>query len=93
LLQTGIMLNLVLALAVATAGGVVAVWLKRPVIIGYLVAGVILGPFTPGPEADAEDLNFLAEVGVALLLFVTGSSLNPSRFVGLGWVVLVGGAI
>jgi len=61
-------------------------------MIGYLIAGVIIGPYTPGPRAQLESFQLLAEVGVGLLLFVLGSTMAPSRFRGLGWIISLGGA-
>jgi len=90
--ESRIEISLVLLLVVTAVSGVLAVILKQPAIIGYILAGVIVGPFTPGPRADPGDLAFLAEIGVALLLFIMGSTLAPSRFRGLGKVVLLGGA-
>jgi monovalent cation:H+ antiporter-2, CPA2 family len=81
----------IIVLIAATAGGVLAVWLKQPVILGYLIAGVIVGPYTPGPQANVDLLRFLTEVGIALLLFVLGSGMTPARFRGLGRVMILGG--
>src|ERR1700740_2682353 len=52
--------------------GLAAVKLRLPPLVGYLVAGAILGPFTPGFVADASLAGQLAEVGVILLLFGVG---------------------
>ncbi len=75
-----ILIQLVLILSATAIGCVLALWLKQPVMIGYLIAGMIVGPFTPGPYANMESFRVFAEVGVALLLFVLGSTLTPSRF-------------
>ena len=50
-------------------------------ILGLLVAGVLLGPHTPGPSvtSDVEDLRHFAELGVVLLLFVIGIEMHPGR--------------
>lgn len=52
--------------------GLIANRLKLPPIVGYLIAGVILGPATPGFVADAELSRQLAEIGVILLMFGVG---------------------
>ncbi|MDD5037994.1 MAG: cation:proton antiporter [Dehalococcoidales bacterium] len=91
--DTSLLLNLVLILTATAIGGVLALRLKQPLIVGYLVAGMIVGPFTPGPQANLETLRLLAEVGVALLLFVMGTSTIPSKLRGLGGVILLGGAL
>lgn len=91
--DTAILVNLVLILAAASLGGVISIWFKQPVILGYLIAGVIVGPFSPGPHVNVDLLRFLTEVGVALLLFVLGSGMSPSRFRGLGSVIFLGGTL
>jgi CPA2 family monovalent cation:H+ antiporter-2 len=83
----------VLILAAAIAGGILALLLKQPVIIGYLVGGLIVGPFTPGPRVDFDEFSLFTEVGLALLLFVLGARMSPSRFRGLGKVIVLGGFI
>jgi hypothetical protein len=46
--------------------------LKLPALVGYLIAGVVIGPHTPGFVADLELSNQLAEIGVMLLMFGVG---------------------
>ncbi|HEX5826735.1 MAG TPA: cation:proton antiporter [Candidatus Limnocylindrales bacterium] len=65
-------LDLGVAVAVALVAGAVAVRLRQPPIVGYLLAGVLIGPFTPGFVGDAEQIDELAEVGIVLLLFALG---------------------
>ncbi|HEX5718177.1 MAG TPA: YbaL family putative K(+) efflux transporter [Thermoanaerobaculia bacterium] len=60
------------ALGLALVLGFVAVRLKLPALVGYLVAGVIIGPATPGFVADVELASQLAEIGVMLLMFGVG---------------------
>lgn len=67
--------SLVIAISLATVLafllGFLAHKIKLPVLLGYLLAGMIVGPFTPGFVAD-QDLHDLSEVGVALLMFGVG---------------------
>ena len=60
------------ALAYALVGGLLARRLGLPTIVGYLVAGVALGPFTPGFHGDPAAIQQLAEFGVILLMFGVG---------------------
>ena len=53
-------------------GGIVAYRIGLPTIVGYLLAGVVVGPFTPGIVADTGTASELAEVGVILLMFGVG---------------------
>ena len=60
------------ALGLALVLGVLAARLKLPALVGYLLAGVLIGPFTPGFVADTEIAGELAEIGVMLLMFGVG---------------------
>jgi CPA2 family monovalent cation:H+ antiporter-2 len=64
--------TIALGLSAAFIGGFVARRLRLPPIVGYLLAGVALGPFTPGLFADPEIATELAEIGVILLMFGVG---------------------
>ena len=59
-------------LGLALIFGFAAARLRLPAIVGYLLAGVIIGPFTPGFVADAGIASQLAEIGVMLLMFGVG---------------------
>ena len=60
------------ALGLAQIFGCVAVRLKLPALIGYLLAGIVTGPYTPGFVADPALAGQLAEIGVMLLMFGVG---------------------
>jgi CPA2 family monovalent cation:H+ antiporter-2 len=60
------------ALGLALLMGFIAIKLKLPTLVGYLLAGVIIGPFTPGFVANAQIAAELAEIGVMLLMFGVG---------------------
>src|SRR5688572_22983013 len=59
-------------LGLALVFGFLAVRLRLPALVGYLFAGVLIGPFTPGFVADAAIAAQLAEIGVMLLMFGVG---------------------
>ena len=88
----GFILELGVAVALALVAGAIAVRLRQPPIVGYLIAGVVIGPFTPGFVGDVERISELAEVGVVLLLFALGVEFSLS---GLNRVraIVVPGAI
>src|SRR5207244_10825490 len=50
-----------------------------PAVIGSLLVGVLVSPFTPGYVANRDQLSILADVGVVLLLFEVGIEINPLR--------------
>jgi monovalent cation:H+ antiporter-2, CPA2 family len=60
------------ALALALVLGVIAARLKLPALVGYLVAGIIIGPFSPGFVANVNLAHELAEIGIMLLMFGVG---------------------
>ena len=64
--------TLVFGLVLAFGFGLVAQLFKLPPLIGYLLAGIAIGPFTPGFVADQSVANQLAEIGVILLMFGVG---------------------
>ncbi|MGC4083448.1 MAG: cation:proton antiporter [Vicinamibacterales bacterium] len=67
-----LLLNIAVALAYALAGGIVATRLGLPSIVGYLIAGVAIGPTTPGFVGSQETIAELAELGVVFLMFGVG---------------------
>lgn len=72
-------LDLGLLLFLAALAGRGARALGLPAVIGYLLVGVLVSPFTPGYVANREQLSILADVGVVLLLFEVGIEINPLR--------------
>lgn len=66
-------------LLAAAVAGWVARKLTLPAVIGYLVVGLAVSPFTPGYVADREQIQLLADVGVVLLLFEVGIELDVGR--------------
>jgi K+:H+ antiporter len=66
-------------LLLAVGAGSLARRLGLPAVLGYLAAGLIVSPFTPGYAADRTQLQVLADVGVVLLLFEVGIEVNPLR--------------
>ncbi len=70
--HTSLIATIVAGLGLAFIFGALANRLKMPVLVGYLLAGVIVGPFTPGYVADQQLAPQLAEIGVILLMFGVG---------------------
>ena len=71
--------------------GAVGYLLKQPLILAYIAAGVIIGPFGLGLVNDVHVIEIIAEVGIMLMLFLVGLEMNPKRLKNLGWVALVAG--
>ena len=72
MIHSDLIVTLVVAFVGAFAGGMIAARLGLPPILGYVLAGVAVGPYTPGGHADAGLAMQLAEVGVILLMFGVG---------------------
>lgn len=67
-----LLINITLALVIAFLGGVLARRVGLPTIVGYLLAGIAIGPFTPGFVGDVHTIQQLAELGVIFLMFGVG---------------------
>lgn len=67
-----LLINISVALAAAFIGGLLARKIGLPAIVGYLLAGIVIGPFTPGFVGDTETISQLAELGVIFLMFGVG---------------------
>ncbi len=78
------------ALGLALILGFVAVRLKLPALVGYLIAGVIIGPATPGFVADVELAGQLAEIGVMLLMFGVGLHFSLEDLLAVRRIALPG---
>jgi len=89
--ELGLGLDLIIVLAVAIAGGMLAHRLKLPIILGYLVGGIIVGPYGFGLVHDLESIHTLATIGVILLLFTLGLEFSLSELKRMGKVAIFGG--
>lgn len=72
--------HLTIILTLAAASGILTGKLKQPIMIGYIVAGVLIGPNGLGLIASQEQVHFYSELGILLLLFVIGMELNIKSF-------------
>jgi CPA2 family monovalent cation:H+ antiporter-2 len=78
----------------ALAGGLIAWRLRLPLILGFVVGGIVISPFTPGPKlSDLHSFQVFAEVGVVLLMFSIGVEFSIPELMRVKWVALVGGPI
>jgi CPA2 family monovalent cation:H+ antiporter-2 len=85
----GIAADIITIVIAAFIGGIIAQKLRQPLILGYILAGIAIGPYTAGVTVkDIHQIELLAEIGVALLLFALGlefslKELKPVRHVAL----------
>ena len=81
------------ALGLALIMGFVAARLRLPALVGYLIAGIIIGPATPGFVADIELSNQLAEIGVMLLMFGVGLHFSLDDLLAVRRIALPGAIV
>jgi CPA2 family monovalent cation:H+ antiporter-2 len=74
----------------AFAFGFLAHRLRLPPLVGYLVAGIAVGPFTPGFVADSALAGELAEMGVILLMFGVGLHFSAADLMAVRWIAIPG---
>ncbi len=102
----GIAADLAIVMVAGLAGGLVAQALRQPLILGYILAGILVGPHSVGRAVtNTHDIELLAEIGVALLLFALGlefslKQLRPVRRIALigtpiqmGLTILIGAGV
>jgi monovalent cation:H+ antiporter-2, CPA2 family len=82
--DTRIIVDVVVALGIALAGGFVASRLGLSAIVGYVVAGILISPFTPGFVADEARLRLMADIGIVLLMFGIGVQVNLRDLLKVG---------
>lgn len=71
--------------------GLLAQRLKMPALLGYIVAGIVVGPNTLGPTVVHPDqVEVLADIGIALLLFTAGLEFPVERLAPVKWIALIG---
>ena len=65
--------------------------LRQPMVIGYIIAGMIIGPYTPpfGLVKSPETLNLFAELGIIMLLFVTGTEFPIAKLRSVGKISII----
>ncbi len=85
--------TIAIGLTAAFIGGFVARRLGLPTIVGYIAAGVVIGPFTPGLVADPAVATELAEVGVILLMFGVGIQFSFRELLAVRWIAIPGALI
>ena len=82
---------------VAAAGAITLLFrkLRQPLVLGYLIAGVLVGPYTLPilPEADIHNISLLAEIGLVLILFRMGLEFSWGKIRHVGFSILMIGVI
>ena len=83
--------DLAMVFAAAFVFGMLFHRLRQPLILGYVFAGLILSPLTPGPSVgDVHTFEAMAEIGVILLMFSVGIEFSLSELMRVKWIALCG---
>jgi monovalent cation:H+ antiporter-2, CPA2 family len=88
-LELGIAADIAIIVVAALIGGLIAQRLRQPLIVGYILSGIVVGPYTGGVTVSSPDeIAALADLGIALLLFALGlefslKDLQPVRRIAL----------
>ena len=90
---TPLIVELAVALVAATVGAVLAVRLGVSPIVGYIVAGIAIGPYTPGLVGDAEVVRSVADIGVVFLMFAIGAQVSLPDLARVGRLASIGGVV
>src|ERR1700730_94623 len=86
--------DLAYVFSVAVVGGGVAKVLRQPLILGYVLGGFFIGPFTPGPTlSEVHQFEVLAEIGVILLMYSIGLEFSFAELMQVKWVAIFGGPL
>ena len=91
--HTSLIATIVAGLGLAFVFGAIANKFRLPVLVGYLLAGVIVGPFTPGYVADQELAPQLAEIGVILLMFGVGLHFSVKDLMSVRKIAIPGAVV
>lgn len=78
-------------LLVSATVGAIGLWLRQPLIVAFIAVGVLVGPSAFGWVIPSEEMELLAELGIALLLFVVGLKLDLHLIQSMGTVALATG--
>ncbi|MGH2532646.1 MAG: cation:proton antiporter [Thermomicrobiales bacterium] len=91
--SSGLLVNMVVAMLAALLGAFIAARLRQSVILGYIVAGIVIGPFTPGFVGDVPTVAALADIGIILLMFAIGVQFSLRDLLAAGKVATLGSTL
>ena len=89
----GVIQNIALCIVAASALGLLVRALRQPLLLGYLLAGVAIGPLGLALITDEREITTIAEIGLILLLFMIGLEIDLKRMLAAGRFVLVTGLL
>lgn len=89
----GVIQNIALCIVAASLLGLLMRALRQPLLLGYLLAGVAIGPLGLGLITDQREITTIAEIGLILLLFMIGLEIDLKRMLAAGRFVIVTGLV
>jgi CPA2 family monovalent cation:H+ antiporter-2 len=93
-IETTFYRDLAYVFGAAVLGGAVARVLRQPLILGYVLGGILIGPFTPGPTvSEIHQFEVLAEIGVIFLMYSIGLEFSFHELLEVKWVAILGGPL
>ena len=90
--ELSLLADMAIVLVAALIGGMIAHRLKLPVVVGYLLVGIAIGPYGLHLVRDVGDVETLATIGVVLLMFTLGMEFSLKTLRQIGRVATLGGA-
>ncbi len=92
--DTDLLSSIAIAIVAATCGALIVRMLRQPLILGYLLAGVFIGPeMGLGLVRDRESITVISEIGLVLLLFIIGLEMDLQKLLGAGRPLVITGAV
>lgn len=92
-MESSLIIDIVTIFISALIGGLIAERLKQSPIIGYILGGIMVGPFVLGLVSDLDLINDFAEIGIILLMFTLGIEFSPSRLEKVKKAAVIGGLV
>jgi len=86
--------DIALVFVAALLGGALAQWARQPLFVGYIIGGLLISPFTPGPAVhDVRTFELFAQIGVVLLMFSIGIEFSLAEIARLGSPAVLGAPV
>jgi CPA2 family monovalent cation:H+ antiporter-2 len=92
-MELSVLIDIVIIFALATAVNYLFTKIKIPTIIGYLLTGIVVGPSLLGIIRSPQDIEFMAEVGIIILMFTIGLEFSLNHLIKIRKIVFLGGFI
>lgn len=89
-LHHAILIDITVVFLTALIGGIIAQFLRQSPLIGYIIGGIIAGPYVLGWVTDTVTINDMAEIGVILLMFTLGIEFSFSRLANVKKIAILG---